>query len=150
MRYWDASALAPIVVAEETSELVQSWLDEDDAITTWAWTRVELASAIERRVRVGEITREERQVALTQAASLAARWNEVFDLTAVRKRALALLARHPLRAADAAQLAAALLVADEDPTSLPFVCLDRRLALAAEGEGFAVLVGNTGNEADEQ
>jgi len=54
-------------------------------------------------------------------------------------RALPLLARHPLRAADAAQLGAALLVADPDPASLVMVVLDRRLAAAAEREGLVVL-----------
>lgn len=150
MRYWDASALVPAVVAENTSDLVGGWLDEDDAVVTWAWTRVELASAIERGVRGGEITWEERQAALTHAANLAAKWNEVSDLAAVRKRALALLARHPLRAADAAQLAAALFVAEDDPASLVFVCLDERLAMAAEREGFPVLVDGDGEMADEE
>lgn len=150
MRYWDASALVPAVIAEETSDLVQGWLDEDDVLVTWAWTRVEIASAIERRVREGELSREARQAALTHAANLAAKWDEVSDLMAVRKRALALLARHPLRAADAAQLAAAHLVAEDDPASLPFVCLDERLATAAEREGFPVLAAGDEGDAKEE
>jgi hypothetical protein len=44
-----------------------------------------------------------------------------------------------LRTADAAQLGAALVVAEEDPRILPFACLDRRLADAAAREGFDVL-----------
>lgn len=149
MRYWDASALVPVVLAEERSDLVQGWLDEDDIVTTWAWTQVEVVGAIERRAREGELTREGRQAALTQAANLAAKWTEIFDLTAVRKRALNLRARHPLRAADAAQLAAALFVAEDDPASLVFVCLDERLATAAEREGFPVLVGDGDGRAQE-
>lgn len=109
-------------------------------IATWAWTRVELTSAIERRAHHGELTREARQAALAHIAELASDWDEVADLQAVRRRALTLLARHPLRAADAAQLAAALFVAEDDPASLVFVCLDERLATAAEREGFPVLL----------
>ena len=71
---------------------------------------------------------------------LAAAWDEVSDLIAVRARALGLLARHDLRAADAAQLGAALLAAEDDPASLEFVCLDQRLADAADREGLRVLV----------
>ncbi|HVT09687.1 MAG TPA: hypothetical protein VHO67_19635 [Polyangia bacterium] len=52
---------------------------------------------------------------------------------------LALLARHPVRAADAEQLGAALVVADPDPAALTMVVLDRRLADAAVREGLDVL-----------
>lgn len=65
-------------------------------------------------------------------------WDEVADVLAVRTRALPLLARHSLRAADAGQLGAALLVADQGAGPFGFVCLDERLSLAAELEGFRV------------
>lgn len=138
-----------MVLDEERSDLVQGWLDEDDIVTTWAWTRVEVVGAIERRAREGGLTRDGRQAALVQAANLAAKWTEIVDLTAVRKRALNLLARHPLRASDAAQLAAALFVAEDDPASLVFVCLDERLADAAEREGFTVLATRDGGATEQ-
>jgi predicted nucleic acid-binding protein len=50
-----------------------------------------------------------------------------------------LLRVHPLRAADALQLAAAIIAADSEPRSLAFVTLDDRLARAAEREGFPVV-----------
>ena len=59
-------------------------------------------------------------------------------MLAVRSRACSLLARHPLRAADAGQLGAALLVREQIAEPLNFVCLDRRLALAAEQESLTV------------
>lgn len=43
------------------------------------------------------------------------------------------------RAADALQLAAALIACDEQPSLPPFVALDHRLADAARREGFRVL-----------
>ena len=46
---------------------------------------------------------------------------------------------HPLRAADALQLGAALVVAENRTAPLTFVTFDRRLAEAAEREGFEVL-----------
>ena len=139
MRYWDASALVPLAIAETESPMVGGWLEDDPTIVTWACTRVELASAVERRARRGEISREQRRAALARFEELAALWDEVVDLFPVRVRALSLLARHPLRAADAAQLGAALLAAGEDPSTLTFVCLDERLALAAEQEGLRIL-----------
>ena len=139
MRYWDASAIVPLAIAEPSSERVREWLREDSDLVTWAWTRVELASAVERRARQGQLDREERRACLDRFAELGRAWDEVFDLHAVRSRALALLARHPLRAADAAQLGAALVVAEGDPASLVFVCLDEQLAVAADREGLRVL-----------
>ena len=139
MRYWDASALVPLVIAEETSKLARAWLEEDSSVVTWGWTRVEMVGAVERRARDGSLNRQHRRDALERIAALADAWDEVTDLLAVRSRAIPLLARHQLRAADAAQLGAALLLADPDPSSIPFVCLDDRLAAIAEREGLNVV-----------
>jgi predicted nucleic acid-binding protein len=126
------------VVTEEGTSRARRWLEEDAAIVTWAWTRVELVSAVERRFRQEQLTREERRACLDRFEMMAAKWDEVADLLAVRTTAIPLLARHALRAADAAQLAAALLVAENDPSSLAFLTLDERLSLGAEREGFRV------------
>lgn len=139
MRYWDASAIVPLVIAEAETERVRSWIARDPAIVTWAWTRVELASAVERRSREGLLAPAARRAALMRFAALADAWDEVTDVLAVRSRAIQLLARHAIRAADSAQLAAATLIAESDPEPLTFVCLDDRLALAAEREGLVVL-----------
>ncbi len=139
MRYWDASALLPLLVEEPGTALVRGWLEEDGEVCTWGWTHVELASAIERRSREDRLSSAMRQNVLRQVAVLMSHLHEVTDLLAVRKRALPLLARYPLRAADAAQLAAALVVSDPEPASLEFVCLARRLADAASREGMQVL-----------
>lgn len=139
MKYWDASALLPLVVDEPGTALARAWLRADPHLITWSWTTVELASAVERRAREGALTRARRREILQRFATLSNAWDEVAEADAVRKRALALLARHALRAADAGQLGAALVAAEDDPASLPFVCLDRRLADAADREGMPVL-----------
>lgn len=139
MRYWDASALVPAIVNEAGSDLVDGWLKTDDAVCTWGLTRVELASAIERRAREGALTAGQRRAALKLVVELATAATEVLDLQAVRERGVPLLGRYELRAADALQLAAALVVVEGGIRGLPFVCLDRRLADAASREGFDVL-----------
>ncbi len=139
MRFWDASALVPLVVEEAATELCLSWLRQDADVVVWGLTRLELVSAIERRAREGLLAPSQRIQALRKIDRLSAGANEVTDLLAVRNRAQHLLARHALRAADAAQLAAALLVADPEPSSLCMVALDRRLAEAAVREGLEVL-----------
>ena len=139
MRYWDASALVPLVVAETESDRVRGWLAEDGHIVTWAWTRTEIVSAIERRTREGLLSRPQRREVLGRFDDLAGQWDEVTDMLAVRSRANSLLARHPLRAADAGQLGAALLVHEQSAEPLTFVCLDQRLSSAAELEGLRIL-----------
>jgi hypothetical protein len=60
-------------------------------------------------------------------------------LEPLRRLAQRLVRVHPLRAADAFQLAAALVAAEPDPSGVEFVCLDPRLANAASREGFRVV-----------
>lgn len=58
---------------------------------------------------------------------------------AIREAAVRFLRVHPLRAADALQLAAAFIAAERRPPSLEVVTLDDRLAVAARKEGFALI-----------
>ena len=139
MRYWDTSALVPLLVAEAESEVVRSWLGEDSVIATWAWTRLEIASAVERRTREGDLSREQRRAIMSRLDGFSATWHEVVEVLAVRSRATSVLARHPLRAADATQLGAALHVQDQLGAPLQFVSLNQRLTEAAEREGLALV-----------
>ena len=71
---------------------------------------------------------------------LSGAWHEVEPGDPVREAAVRFLRVHPLRAADALQLAAAFVAAERRPPTLEVVTLDDRLAAAARKEGF-VLVG---------
>ena len=139
MRFWDTSALVPVFVAERETLAVRRWLREDRAVVVWSLTRVELLSALARRQR--EDAGAARRLASARRRILTTwpRWSEVTAIDVVRKHAERLVQVHPLRAADAIQLAAALVVADQDPASLTVVTLDKRQAEAAEREGFVVL-----------
>lgn len=66
-------------------------------------------------------------------------WLVITDFLAVRDHAERMVRSYPLRAADALQLGAAITAAEQEPASLEFVTLDRRLAEAAAREGFQVL-----------
>lgn len=72
-------------------------------------------------------------------ASLESIWTAIDESVATIDRGRNLLTRHPLRAMDALQRAAALVAYRDDPQSLPFVTLDKNLARAARAEGFDVL-----------
>ena len=139
MRFWDTSALVPIFIAERETRTVRRWLRHDGVVVVWSLTRVELLSALARRRR--EDSGAARRLAAGRRRILAAwpLWTEVTAVDAVRRQAERLVEMHPLRAADALQLAAALVAADHDPAGLTFVTLDQRQAEAAEREGFQVL-----------
>lgn len=129
----------PLVILEEATSIVGECFLEDERIVTWAWSRVEIVSAIERRVREGSVSRTERRNVLERFHALANSWDEIKDVVAVRSKAIALLARHPIRAADAGQLGAALLFNETMSGVLSFVCLERRLSITAELEALRVI-----------
>ena len=83
------------------------------------------ARGTRRRTREGSLLSMQRREVLARFDAFAGNWDEVTDVLAVRSRANALLARHPLRAADAGQLGAALLVQEQLAGPLTFVCLDQ-------------------------
>ena len=138
MRFWDSSALIPLLLDEGRSRNVWKLYENDPKQTVWCLTEVELSSAVARKVREGmNVARE--KAARSQLDVLRDRWDEIASVQSVRARALRLLGTHSLRAADALQLAAALVFCDERTESLPFVCLDDRLADAARKERFPVI-----------
>jgi predicted nucleic acid-binding protein len=139
VRFWDASALVPAFVEESSTREIQGWQTADPGITIWMMTPVEIISAIARKRR----EKPERMVlwnrAIRDVYGMASRWIEISDAAATRLHAERIVMEHPLRAADALQLGAALVAADGDPQSLELVTLDRRLAEAAQREGFPIL-----------
>lgn len=139
MRYWDSSSLVPLIVDEQESKRRRELLSEDPLVVTWWASRVECASAVNRLHRESALTSEDLMKALGHLDLLVQGWTEVQPREEVRRRALRLLRIHPLRAADAVQLAAALAVSREEPESLQVVCSDGRLVEAARKEDFTVL-----------
>jgi len=139
MKYWDASAIIPLLVQEEETEKRESSWREDPQVVVWWGSKIECASALNRLYREGALDSDNLQQALADLETLASGWLEIQPTEKIRRRALRLLRIHPLRAADALQLAASLVAADENPTLLHFVCSDQRLIDAAQKEGFKVL-----------
>ncbi len=138
MKYWDSSALVALLVEEPQSAERRATIREDPVVVTWWGSRIECASALNRLERERRFEGDGFDRSMDQLGLLAASWIEIEPLGQVRKRAMRLLRLHPLRAADALQLAAALAAADEDPQQLDLVCSDDRLSRAAHREGFIV------------
>ncbi|MGH9317481.1 MAG: type II toxin-antitoxin system VapC family toxin [Thermoanaerobaculia bacterium] len=138
MKYWDTSAILPLLLDEARTPGVQALYEEDSDLAVWCLTLVEAASALARRSRK-RFEADALEIARVELERLAESWTEVGSVGSVRSRALRLLNTHPLGAADALQLGAALVASEERPESLPFVCLDDRLRDAARNEGFKIL-----------
>src|SRR5262245_21419632 len=106
--FWDSSALVPLLLREERSPTLTDHLAADKDPTIWWATPLECQSAIQRRHR-------ERPLPPSTLAQTAERLRALVELVDtvsptddLRRRAARLVAVHPLRAADALQLAAAL------------------------------------------
>jgi len=128
----------PLLVDEGSSDAVRGLFNADADVAAWWATPVECVSAAARLERDGELDAAGVVTALARLDGLAREWVEVAPGDRIRSTARRLLRVHPLRAADALQLAAALAVAEEHAQSLPFVTLDRRLVDAARRDGFRV------------
>jgi uncharacterized protein len=105
----------------------------------WSWTPVECLSALRRLEREGHLDAAGLRVCRDRLAELRCVWSEVTDHDSVRHRAERCLLVHPLRAADAGQLAAALILSDRLQISMAFATFDGRLGDAARKEGFRVV-----------
>lgn len=139
MKFWDSSAIIPLCLKEQMSEPVKRLIKADEDIAVWWVARVECLSALSRRRREGVLSTDAELKARAILSALSAEWSEVQPSELVRQRAERLLAIHSLRSADAFQLAAALIWAQENPQGLEIVCLDQTLREAAHKEGFTVL-----------
>ena len=139
MRFWDASAIVPLLVMEPTTETMQAIVAQDPAMLVWWATEVECASALARVEREGALEASAATAAFDRLKQLAGVWHEIDPSDAVREAAVRFLRVHPLRTPDALQLAAAFVVAERRPSSLEVVTLDDRLAAAARKEGFVLV-----------
>jgi len=141
MKFWDSSAIVPLLLAEAATPLVQAVAEQDPGMLVWWATEVECASALARLEREGGIYVTVAADAFERMTQLAGGWYEVEPGDGVREAAVRLLRVHQLRAADALQLAAAVVASEHRPSTLELVTLDEHLAAAARKEGFVVVMG---------
>ena len=139
MRFWDASAVVPLLMTEGTTKALQGLAVADPVMLVWWGTEVECVSALARLERDGALDAPAAIEAFNRLKRLADGWHEVDPSDGVREAAVRFLRVHSLRAADALQLAAAFVAAERRPSSLEVITLDERLASAARKEGFGLV-----------
>jgi len=139
MKFWDASAVIPLCVDEEHTQIVQDIAQKDGGFVVWWGSIVESYAAFARLRRDRLLSSDDEGEGLGVLSELANAWTEIEPSDDIREITRRLLQNYPLRAADSLQLAAALVWCDKTPKGHHFVCLDIRLREAAQREGFTVL-----------
>ena len=139
MKFWDTSAVLPLLVSEATSSVLTAMLKSDQDMVVWWGAETECVSALARLEREEALSAKGMAEVMLRLGLLKYSWFEVQPVDGIRVTARRLLRTHPLRAADSLQLAAAIAASESDPSTLSFVCLDERLRIAAGREGFDVL-----------
>src|SRR5207245_9811672 len=107
LRYWDTSALVPLVVRQRASGRMRSLYRSDAGVLAWWGTRVESESAISRLEREGQFQRRAATAARPRADRFCATWQEVPPSHPIRDHAGRLLRLPALCAVDALPLLAA-------------------------------------------
>jgi predicted nucleic acid-binding protein len=138
VRFWDASAVLPLLLRQPATARIEPLLRRDPEVVLWWGTAVECASALARARRHDSLSAAAQRAARALLERLRASAYEVQPGEELRARAARLLDLHTLRAAEALQLAAALVWCRERPQGVGFVSLDGRLREAAAREGFSV------------
>ena len=105
MKYWDSSALVPLLVSQSFTRKVSALYKADPGIITWWGTRAECDSAIAHLERAGQLAAADAVESISRLDSLAANWQEIQPVSVLRDTARRLLRTHALRATDALQLA---------------------------------------------
>ena len=77
MRFWDASAIVPLIMTEATTKPLQGLAAADPALLVWWGTEVECASAIARLEREGALDSPAVIEAFDRLKRLAEGWHEV-------------------------------------------------------------------------
>jgi predicted nucleic acid-binding protein len=136
--FWDTSALVPICVQQQPSHAVRQLLQQHE-IAVWWSTPVEMRSAFERLLRMGQLTAPEHAAAGARLEKLRRGWRELQPSEALRAQAETFLMSYPLRAADALQLAAAWTWCLGHSETYFFIAGDAQLLEAARQIGFQIV-----------
>lgn len=104
--FWDTGALVPLCVQQQPSIAMRALLKQYDIAVGWA-TSVEMRSAFERLLRMGQLMQLEHAAAGIRLEKLRREWRELQPMEALRTQAEVFLMSYALKAADALQVAAA-------------------------------------------
>lgn len=135
--YLDTSSIVKLYVEEAGAEAVRRWAGEAEVLATCRIAYPELISALNRRLRGGDISRREFRLLID---GFSTDWADfaIIDFDEIEAGRLA--EKYGLRGFDAIHLSALRLLKDRDNhISLAFSSFDKELNRAADSDGFTVL-----------
>ncbi len=138
MRFWDSSAIVPLLVEQPRTDILLELIKQDNMMLVAWTTQCECFSALARLEREGALPLKDFERAHKRLLGYSNSWQIVVPGQELIDESKRLLRVHPLRCADSLQLASAILASEKHPATLEFLTLDERLALAASKEGFSL------------
>ncbi len=135
--YLDTSSIVKLYIEEAGTEAVRRWAGEAEVLATCRIAYPELISALNRRLRGGDISRKEFRLLID---GFLKDWADfaIIDFDEIEAGRLA--EKYGLRGFDAIHLSALKLLKDRDNhISLAFSSFDKELNRAAASDGFTVL-----------
>ncbi|MCL6642777.1 MAG: type II toxin-antitoxin system VapC family toxin [Candidatus Bipolaricaulota bacterium] len=136
--YLDTSALVKLYVAEPGSDDVKAKVEATLVIAVSRVAYVEARAGLARKVREGEISREEYRRVVKDLDRDWGKYCIVEVSESVAKLGGELTDTHPLKGFDALHLASALFLKSRTHEEILFFCFDEKLKSAAEAEGLSV------------
>ena len=130
LAYFDTSALVKNYVQEAGSVQVRELLAAYEFLSS-AIAPIELHSAVQRRYRLGEITRPNYNAIVSRVKTDRSFWQLVESVPQVFTKAEEVVLNHNVRTLDAIHLASALIIQQSLNTPIPFISADERQLAAA-------------------
>src|SRR2546426_12038899 len=103
VRFWDSSAVVPLLIHQERSSRVASWVSGDNAMVVWTLTPVEVVSALRRLVRERAVSEDAARVAEIRLGEMMERCHVVIRVEGGKALGTRLVRPQPLRALAAPQ-----------------------------------------------
>ena len=137
--FWDTSGIVPLCCYQaQTAKARQTLRLHAQQVVWWA-TPVEAVSSLNLLIREGHLTAAEGKQGLRRLDVLRKAWNEIQPTEEVREWAERLLGVHKLRAADALQLAAALVWSSNRLVAGPLLQATQPCPMLRRPKGFLYL-----------
>ncbi|HLG31103.1 MAG TPA: type II toxin-antitoxin system VapC family toxin [Candidatus Brocadiales bacterium] len=135
--YLDTSSIVKLYIEEAGTDAVRRWAGEAEVLATCRIAYPELISALNRRLRGGDISRKEFRILID---GFSKEWTDFAIIDFDEIEAGRLSEKYGLRGFDAIHLSALKLLKDRDNhISLAFSSFDKELNRAAASDGFTVL-----------
>lgn len=138
MSFWDTSAIVPLFINEDRSQLARRLWRQFSQRNVWRESSVEVASTIARLAREGVLNEPLRTKTEERFSWIEKEWTIIDPTEKLIGLARMFPSLYGLKSLDSLQLASALIWCKENPKNKDFVCGDGKLLKAAEAAGFTI------------